>query len=284
MDVESFGDLEALKKWEKPANFSDALSEEDAVILRQAVFAVKVLMEEVRALKAQDAIKTKRLQKLETWRKRQLRTSTKSSRDTSVASARSGKSYFSDGNSKASKKGGGKKSVQFTDDKSVTGSVKSVPGKTNKNKNKGKVKLFKNLAPEARKELRRLEKEAYAKVKAEDWKKMSEDQKIVAGKNRRLKILELQSYLTTVSITVQQEAAKVSGKGPGEEMKQEAQPQAQIQVSKDAVDKNKPPKPKTQVGLNIQLPPRSMGGSLNKPSFSNPPKYTSVGTPKQGNK
>jgi hypothetical protein len=279
MDIEAVGNLSELKSWEKPESFSGALTEGDVVILRQAILAVKILMDEVKVLKAQDVIKTKRLQKLETWRKWQLRSSTKPSRDTSIASARSGKSGFSDGHSKASRKGSRKKSVQFADGKSDTGSVKSVPSgksKKNKNKNKNKVKLFKNLAPEARKDLRKMEKEAYAKVKAEDWKKMTEEQKVIAGKERRLRILGLQQYLTSVSITVQHEHEKVSGKHP-EEVKQNEIPQAQIQVSKEAEKKDKPTQPKHQVSLNVRLPPRAMGGgSGNNPSGSGSTRYTTM--------
>jgi len=162
----------------------------------------------------------KRLQRLEIAKK-QGKASVKppNGRGRSPSASSLRKSGRSVGRSRKDSKSNAR-SVRFDSEESKRSVSNSVNSKKNKPNNGSttRIKLWKLLLPEKRKELRKEEDLAYKKVPLDKWNKMSNIERTVASKDRKILIQRFQERLTTIAKGMAEKKAKDKANREAEKM------------------------------------------------------------------
>lgn len=105
------------------------------------------------------------------------------------------------------------KSVRFesASENSSTVNKSNNSNKSNKSKKKGtttRIKLWKALPEDKKKDLRKEENLAYKKVPSEKWQSMTTDQRTVISTERKLRIQKFQEKCTAIALSMAEKKAK----------------------------------------------------------------------------
>lgn len=203
-----------VKDVEYELELEDKLSTGRMVVQRsqeEGIYLQNYLLRELKALKVENANLRKRLQRLETERKRVA----KEGRRTQKTATQPGNSRGrknSDG-SRSGRSASNSKSVRFRDSSRTSNDNKSQISKTSKsNKSRNgqttRVKVWKLLSESDKKRLRQEEKKAFARIPIEKWKALSAPERTVVAKERKLKIQQFQQRVTAIALEIANEQAE----------------------------------------------------------------------------